>query len=450
MKTREELEALGIRILREMRTQLCLSVRVMGPALDALDYGIDLRTRTIGTDAESIRFNPRYLTEEFLGHPRRLLRCYMHMLLHCLFRHPFHREDAEDPELYDLCTDIAVESVLDTMREPELEAIPTSFREEWIRRLREEAGALSAEVLMKYFAEHRPDPDTREQLEREFRRDDHQFWKRKDPDRDPPDPASGPMRSREDDWRERAKNTKEMLTVQGNEASDEQGGLSWMLSATDEAKTDYRVFLRKLSAVREEVRIDPDGFDAGYYHLGLELYGNVPLIEENELRETVGIDQLVIAIDTSASTKPVLVQRFLNETAAILASQETFFHRVEIHLIECDNRVQRDLVLTDVKDLEKIGRQFEVRGGMGTDFRPVFAWVQELRRKGKLPNLRGLLYFTDGFGTYPETAVPWETAFVFCPDAAYDDSKVPEWAIKLYTGKDFLRGENAPDGYTHG
>ena len=114
MRTREELENIGCRILGEMRTELYLSLRAMGPALDALSFRLDLSTRTIGTDAESIRFNPTHVLQLFLNRPRRLLRTYMHMLLHCLLRHPFQKKKWDDPELYDLCADISVELLLDT------------------------------------------------------------------------------------------------------------------------------------------------------------------------------------------------------------------------------------------------------------------------------------------------------------------------------------------------
>ena len=435
MRTRKELEALGNRILAEIRTELFLAVRVMGPALDALGYRMDLSTRSIGTDAEVIRYNPRYVTELFMGRPRRLLRCYMHMLLHCLFRHPFTRNRVEDAALYDLCADIAVEALLDSMGEEDLFELPSDFRESSFRRLKQEAEVLTAEKLYGYFREHLPEYEYRQQLEAEFRQDDHHFWDELNQDRQPPENQPlNRMQQREEDWKNRARSTKNQAEVLGKEAAGEQGSLSWLLSFTDENKTDYREFLRRFTTVREEVRIDPDGFDYGYYHLGLELYGDMPLIEENETRETVGIDQLVIAIDTSGSTKPHLVRRFLEETAAILSAGETFFHRVQIHLIECDNQVQKDLVLTDVSQLKDYAGSMVIHGGMGTDFRPVFAYVDGLLRQGRLTDLRGLIYFTDGYGTYPTEPVPYDTAFVFRKDQPYDDSGVPDWAIRLYAG----------------
>ena len=440
MKAAQEWEALGKRILGEIRDELYIMVRVMGPALDALGTVMDRRTRTMGTDTVDIRFNPAYVSELFLNRPRSLLRCYMHILLHCLFRHPFTREKAADPELYDLCADIAAESLLDSMGEPGLAEMPSEFRETWLAKLKQEAGVLSAEVLYRFFTENPPDWETRLKLTEEFRRDDHSFWDQpEDPDRQGTPP---PRSLREEDWKNRAKSTRELMAASGPEASGERGSLSWMLAVSGTGKTAYRDYLRRFTTVREEVRVDPDGFDYAWYHYGMELYGNMPLVEENEYRETVGVDELVIAIDTSASTRPVLVQHFLEETAAILGEGETFLHHVEIHLIECDSSVQRDLRIHDVKALERLSGNFEIRGGMGTDFRPVFSYVEELRRKGELKNLRGMLYFTDGYGIYPEEAPPWETAFVFCEDAAYDDTKVPDWAVRLYAGG--MDGETRP------
>ena len=60
--------------------------------------------------------------------------------------------------------------------------------------------------------------------------------------------------------------------------------------------------------------------------------------------------------------------------------------------------------------------------------------ITVLRSEGKLPRLRALLYFTDGYGAYPTTVTDYDTAFVFVEEEDYDDTRVPPWAIKLYLG----------------
>ena len=72
-----------------------------------------------------------------------------------------------------------------------------------------------------------------------------------------------------------------------------------------------------------------------------------------------------------------------------------------------------------------------IQGGGGTDFRPVFEYVGQLRENGELTNMKGLIYFTDGQGIYPKRSPGYDTAFVFMREADADEVKVPMWALKL-------------------
>ena len=126
MEQRQKLEAVGRKILQETRTELLLSMHFLGPSLGSLQDLMDLSTTTVGTDAAYVRFNPSFLMQTFLEHPRRLNRTMVHMLLHCLFRHMFYERSFPDRELYHLCCDICVESVLDSMVSRRLVSISTS------------------------------------------------------------------------------------------------------------------------------------------------------------------------------------------------------------------------------------------------------------------------------------------------------------------------------------
>ncbi len=233
-------------------------------------------------------------------------------------------------------------------------------------------------------------------------------------------------------WKENAERTETEMETFGRDRSEESGSLSWLLRLQNKRKTDYRDFLRRISMEREESHIDPDSFDYGYYSYGLSLYGNMPLIEENEFTESRKIEQLVIAIDTSASCRESLVQRFLNETAGLLSDQKGFFPRVRVLILECDEKVQREIWISDTREMQGYTRSFRVSGGFGTDFRPVFARVEALQEQGALPQLRGLLYFTDGFGTFPENPTDYLTGFVYPGNDDCGDEKTPSWAMRLY------------------
>ncbi len=496
MKQTRELEDGGKQVLAASRTELYMEMRFMGPALSSLSYEMDLSTVTVGTDAVSIRFNPSHVLRLFVEEPGKLNRTYVHMLLHCIFRHMYTSERYADKRLYDLCADIVAESVLDGMDYRCIYRVSSDFRDRWYDRLTGELKVLTVERLYRYFSEEGNIPDEREyeKLEREFKLDDHSFWLRMedapsdrdgedDNDREPEDknkpPVDQDMDSPSDDrtgdtdrnddqdsdgaggtgsdnredrkkekyinphrlerikrqeknWDKEAKRLQTEIETIGKEASDKVGMLSWLLKVQNTGRTDYRKFLQRFKILREESGIDMDSFDYGMYTFGLDHYGNMPLIEENEFREVKKIRELVIAIDTSASCKDELVQRFLDETADMLLAKDSFFQKIRIHIIECDDRVQKQISITSVDEMKKYTDSFEVAGGYGTDFRPVFERVEELLSEHYFENLKGLIYFTDGYGVYPDKPTEYDTAFVFAKDQDYNDENVPDWALKLY------------------
>ncbi len=468
-KNRIALKEGGLRVLNAARTELYIDMRFMGASLGYLSYEMDLTTTSIGTDAVSIRFNPTYILRLFVEEPSKLNRTYVHMLLHCIFRHMYTSESYEDTRLYDLCADIVVESVLDSMDYQSIYHISSDFRDRWYALLEKELKVLTVEKLYRFLGDSQNilDDTEYEKLEREFRMDDHGFWLRLEDkktdedhqqkeegkkDKPPVDDVSGPGRNGQKDSRERYINPRRLKQISGSEkdwdkeakrlqteietigknASDRLGKLEWMLQLSNTERRDYKDFLRRFMIIREESGIDMDSFDYGMYSFGLDYYGNMPLIEENEFREVKKVQEMVIAIDTSASCKDVLVQRFLNETAGILLGRDNFFQKIKIYILECDDRVQRTEVITSVDDMKKYSSGIHVEGGYGTDYRPVFERVEELRKAKAFDNLKGLMYFTDGYGKYPEKPTEYDTAFVFVKDEDYEDKDVPEWAFNLY------------------
>ena len=232
------------------------------------------------------------------------------------------------------------------------------------------------------------------------------------------------------DWEDIGKRTEEEMKDEKEGEKSEK--LSWFLHLEHKRYTPFQDFLRKFSVDREELKTDPESFDYGYYYFGLSQYGNMPLIEENEYREKRKIPELVIAIDTSYSTKGEMVKRFLEEAMAILADKEAFFTKCRVHIIECDDRIRKDLLIEDAEEMERYRERFEVSGGYGTDFRPVFHYIEDLQKKGELKELKALLYFTDGRGRYPKNAPAYTAAFIFPKGEDIDDENAPFWALKLY------------------
>lgn len=240
-----------------------------------------------------------------------------------------------------------------------------------------------------------------------------------------------------DEWKDIAEHIQIELETHLAKRGEGAGSLIDMLRAVNREIGDYGEFLRRFATLHEEMRVNDDEFDYIYYKFGLDRYGNMPLIEPLEYKEDKRIHDFVIAIDTSESCSGEVVQAFMNKTYNILKETESFHDRVNIHIVQCDAAVQEDTKITSLDQLELYLQDFELKGFGGTDFRPVFDYVDSLIEKGELTDLRGLLYFTDGEGIYPRRPPAYDTAFVFLDDG-YSNPEVPSWAIKTLLNKDSL------------
>ena len=161
----------------------------------------------------------------------------------------------------------------------------------------------------------------------------------------------------------------------------------------------------------------------------------MPLIEPLETRETRKIEDFVIAIDTSMSTSGELVRAFLERTCELLQQNTSFFRRINLRILQCDDKLRSDRVIHDAKEFADYMAHFELIGQSATDFRPVFEHVDQLVAEGAFHSLRGLLYFTDGLGLYPKKRPKYDAAFVMLEGEAWPDS-VPPWGIRVILRED--------------
>lgn len=438
---KERLTRLSNAILSASRNELYLSMRFLDLALSGLGYEMNLNTPTIGTDGVNILYNPTYLRRQYLEDLVVLNRTYLHMVLHCMFRHEINRGD-RDPVLWDMACDIAVESILDTIEAKSVAMVVPLFREEVYDRLRESLSVLTAEGVYRVLEGERIPYDQQLNYYKYFRRDDHQFWMQQEEDQNqsgsgPDGGGSDRQQELSDKWRDISDKTRTSMETFFADHGTEAGDLLRAIQIENRERYDYRRFLRQFLTLREEVQVDPDSFDYAFYSYGLELYGDIPLIEPLEYRDSRKIRDLVIVIDTSDSCSDGVVDAFLAETRAILNQESPFFRDMNLHIIQSDAGVQQDTVIRSPEELDQFRGSFQVKGCGGTDFRPAFDYVNRLIETGQLTDLKGLLYFTDGFGTYPKRRPPYETAFVFFRDQ-YQDTNVPPWAIKVILGPEEL------------
>lgn len=427
IKTQTEWETeMSEKILEHTRNEIYLELRFLEIALSQLVPKADGTVQTFATDGTYLCFSSEQVLRVFRQNAFFLNRVYLHTVLHCLFSHLW-IGGSRPPRLWQLACDIAVEYVIDGMDKQCTRRILSFTRKELYAKLQGKEGAISAAVIYRMLKEMETREDGMEQLlllEQEFYTDDHRYWPRQREG----GAAQQAAAENQKKWKKIARQTSMEQQRRGDDTKEGEELLSAQLAA-ERGRRSYRDFLRRFAVLREELCCDPDEFDLNYYTYGLKVYGNLPLIEPVESRETKKIREFVIVIDTSYSTSGSLVEQFLRETVDILKQSDSFFSDSVIRILQCDDRVRSDVTLTGERELEQFLQEFQLIGGGGTDFRPAFLYVNELREHGELSHLRGLLYFTDGKGVYPKKRPEYETAFLFLED--YEEAAVPPWAMRL-------------------
>lgn len=226
-----------------------------------------------------------------------------------------------------------------------------------------------------------------------------------------------------------------LMFMSGKLPGKNAGYLTQNLKEVTRQRYNYTEFLKKFAVRGEIMKINPDEFDYNFYTYGLQLYENMPLIEPLEYKDVKRIRSFVIAIDTSGSVAGETVQAFVQKTYNVLKSTDSFFSKINLHIIQCDAAIQEDVKITTQEEFDNYLANMTIHGLGGTDFRPVFSYVNSLVEIGEFENLKGLIYFTDGFGQFPAKKPDYDTAFVFI-DEDVNNYDVPPWAIKLILRKD--------------
>ena len=435
-ETHEEWQArMGGEVLAVVRSGLYLDFRFLDMALSALTPAPDERCRVLATDGQMLYYQPARLLQLYQQNPKYLNRLYLHVVFHCVFRHLW-LKGRREPQLWSLACDIAVENVIDSLNRASVKRPLTYVRQNAYQQITAEEKVVAAAPAYRWLT--RQTPGVLRQLEREFVADDHRLWPKDAPEQPQQMPTPLPQKT----WQKIGERMQTELDLRDKEAGEGTDALKQQVKAANRSRSSYKDFLRRFCVMREEVKLDPDEFDLNFYTYGLSVYGNLPLIEPLETRESKKIEELALVIDTSYSTSGALVRAFLAETYTLLKGQENFFHRMNLHLIQADNAIRQDLLIRNEDELIHAMNHFELRGGGGTDFRPAFAYVDQLCAEKKFSNLRGLLYFTDGMGTYPAKRPAYDTAFLFLGER-FDDANVPPWAMKVVLDEEEFTGAAA-------
>lgn len=413
----QKAEEIAQQIWKLSMDKLLVNLRFLDRALSSLVFRTQYGLGGISCDGKTVFYDPLYVLEQYREEQNSITRAYLHLLMHCIFNHSYHYSKLKQ-EQWDLAVDVAVENAI---LELELSGMETSRDEkekEILEVWKNRVGVLTAEKIYRRLLEEPLQAEELENIRMLFFQDRHILWEEQET-----------IEITTEEWKKISERIKAELKSFSKDKMDKKSMIQNLEEATRE-HYDYGDFLRRFSVSGEDMLVNDDEFDYVYYTYGLQLYGNLPLVEPLEYKDVNKIKEFVVAIDTSASCRGKVVQAFLNKTYSILKSSENFFRKVNIHIIQCDSQVQSDTKITCDEDFEAFMKNGKLEGFGSTDFRPVFTYVNQCIERGEFENLKGLIYFTDGYGVFPSQKPSYDTAFVFLEND-FEQPEIPPWAIKL-------------------
>ena len=437
---------LARKILLHSRRRISHLAPILLEAIYALPEKVRPLPGPLSTDGKTLWFHPETVVEDFRRDRDAVARQLLHVTSHCLLDHLDLREIFPDPRPFDCAADLKAaqfaEGLCGTAFAVNSDS-PEGYAEfdclPHLRPLVEDAQTDTYEGK-RY-----------RQSAKRARFDDHDLWKSvvaaADMAAGAADGSSGegaspqPDGSQEDtgadsgpsgnspDW---SRIRQSMMDGNGGKLPGNCAGMLQENFSVEERGMFFSEFLRRFASPEERMLLDPDTFDARWYHLGLEYYGDIPLLEPSEFSEPPLPDDIVVALDVSGSCHGETCKRFLKELLGILRDISAGAPRFHVLLLLCDTEIQKEILLETPEQVDALFADFTVTGFGGTDFRPVFHRVAKLRDEGVLPRVRGLLYLSDGWGTYPATPTDYPTAFLIPSE---DRDYLPngtEWITRLY------------------
>ena len=397
-------------IVANCRTDLCMDLRFITRPVLALETVILDGDGPYHYDSSHLYFHIDRVLRDFSKDPNIISRVIAHMVMHMVLGH----YDKNENRFRDIAEDMIVEYSLDMLGTPHVALPQADDRIFVFERMLKKTGAPTVDLLEEELSKVSEwQINTYPPL---FCIDSHESRDGKE----------------HPEWQEMS--AQMMVEIEGfsKNLSGKTDALMRVLRIRNRKQTDYRAFLRKFLTTRERVKLDVNEFDPAYYSYGIQLYGNIPLIDAVEQSNSPMIEDFVIAIDTSGSTMRGPVVSFIEDVYDIMEQCE-ISRRTNLHIVQCDDNVRSDDVIRSRADMRRLIDNMEIKGGKGTDFRPVFDYVNYLLDEGEFNNLRGLIYFTDGIGTYPTKKPDYPVAFLFCDDK-YLDFETPMWAMKVCIG----------------
>jgi predicted metal-dependent peptidase len=350
----------------QMIADSLMRVRLRAPFYATLtlfaEYKVTEKVQTAATDGRDIYINPAY----FAGlDPRERDGVLLHEVLHAALLH-VPRKGPRDRLGWNIAADIVVNGIIRKQKGIVLpkgaiinEELQDHSVEEIYYLLQRDGQAYDlviADLLEASFAGGELDAERRAALE--------------------------------DYWRHALRQAEANETQFDRSVGDMPRGLLRELARIEQARLDWRAYLWRFLV---QTPTDFGDFDRRFVGRGLYLEGITG--------ESVRVH---VCIDTSGSVTDELMAVLLGELRGILRA----YPHLECELYYADAALYGPYDLTPEKSLPP------PVGGGGTDFRPFFA---RLAQTFDAFHQGLVIYLTDGYGPFPDTAPPYDVLWVITP-----------------------------------
>lgn len=425
-------------------------------AVYSLGHEADDSIKTIGADYEKLYFNPSWVIALFKKNKKKLVEAVIHCVLHSLMLHP--SMSSEEDKLFDAAADAAVFCM---MRSANALSMTNSCHSN-IDKLTKMCGSVSAAEFYSLALRDDKAKSILFTLSSVLKNDDHSVWYR-------------PPEKKKDEGDEQNKGENQGMTEQdigagiADGSGDKKGSVKGMSDSADhDSEREWSAMLQeakglakrsfafgnmhggmfdniekpdrfsrfsyieyiKRFARSEIVAEDPETIDHVLYNWGIENLGDTPIVEFCETKEQCVVSDIIIAIDMSGSCGGETAVNFLRQIYTLF-EQMNIRSTVNINVVTFDTTITSEFTVRSRKDAQRLISDYRGIGWGGTDFICVFDHANEFAKKNHNRKLKGLFFFSDAFGSFPDEKPTYKTTF-FVPDesktfGAVDYQFVPKW-----------------------
>lgn len=443
----EEEKELAEEIIRYIRRETAKKYSYLEKAIFYLAPEVSSRVRYIGANYKKLYYNPQGVTELYASNPDRLENALLHAILHCMLLHP--SVCTSENDFFDYAADVAVNAMLENNQHD------ARYRAKYRPLMREFDCGSAIDLYNKALTNNKLKKQLH-YLGTKKKLDDHCVWYKED-EQNNEETGNTSCNGNQNNGNSNNANAADIKTAERSSIETAFSGVGqsaaeadWkqMFAAAEGTCTrqygtgtgnifasleqpdrfsqfSYKEYIRRFA--REELaEEDPETIDMLLYTTSMEMYGDTPIVEWNEIRECCTPSDIIIAIDMSGSCGGEIASNFLRQIYTLF-DEMNIRSSVNIHTVFFDTKILEATIIRNKNDADKFISGYTAHGFGGTDFHCVFDYADNFSKASNGKKLKGLFFFSDACGSFPQKKKSYPTTF-FVPDCSwFSEDYVPEW-----------------------